>query len=103
MTILERWPGATIHHSAQLARVILRTAQRTPHHRDAELPAPTVGVVVRAVHLAPAVSAGAEELDAPAVLLCIPECLLDVRIVVPSSRHATFPADSVGVMAEVVK
>ena len=89
-------PRRTRPRLSGAARVILRAARRAPDHRHAELAAAAVGIVVRAVHLAPAVRPCAQGRDTPAATFRMPESLLDVSIRMPPSWHVTTSRVSAG-------
>ena len=69
--------------------MIARIFRRTPYARDTKLSAPTLDVVVRAVHLAPSVTA--TDFNAPATLLGMLDRLLNFLFWMPRTAHGQIP------------
>jgi hypothetical protein len=66
---------AVIHHPHQLPSVVDNVLGRAPNAGDAELAAAALIIVVRAVNLAPGVTA--THLHAPAIRFCVLKRLFD--------------------------
>jgi hypothetical protein len=78
-------PYAAIDNAPDLACVRRRVTRRAPNAGDAELAAPAILVVERAVDLAPSMAAA--QLNAPAVRFRVSQCGFDLLVGVSAAAH----------------